>query len=78
MAGDAEFKVLLADEILDKPMITLQRPEHAGTYYVRTSSIDAKGYEGSFSKPQSFEIKQKFPYEVLGIMGALGLIILLL
>jgi len=77
MSGDAGFNEILVDRRLDRPMITLQRPEHAGTYYVRTNSIDAKGHEGKFSEPQSFEIKEGFPYKVLGIMVTVGLIVLL-
>ena len=78
MAKDAEFRGILVDEKLDKPEVTLQKPKDSGTYYVRTSSIDGKGREGDFSAPQSFEVKKRFPYRVLGgIAAAIGLILLI-
>lgn len=78
MSGDEKFSSVLVDDHLDKAGTTLQRPDKAGVYYVRTSSIDAKGYEGSFSPPQSFEIKRGLFLEFLGITGVLGLLFLLL
>jgi hypothetical protein len=78
MSGDEKFSSVLVDDHLDKAAITLQRPDKAGVYYVRTSSIDSKGYEGSFSVPQSFEIKRGLFLEFLGITGVLGLLFLLL
>jgi hypothetical protein len=75
MSPDSEFKNILIDEKPDTPLITLQKPENTGIYFVRTSSIDAKGREGDFSLPQSFEIEHETPYGVLGIIGAFWLII---
>ena len=60
MAKDQEFKEVLIDEKLTKPEITLDKPGDVGTYYIRTSGIDAHGYEGDFSEPQSFEVKNYF------------------
>jgi len=77
MARDMEFKEIVMDKKLEKPGVTLPRPEEAGTYYVRTSGIDPEGYEGDFSIPQSFEIKQKIPYGALGVIGGVFLIIVL-
>ncbi|MDQ7787643.1 MAG: FecR domain-containing protein [Thermodesulfovibrionales bacterium] len=78
MSGDEKFSSVLVDDHIDKAGITLQKPDKAGVYYVRTSSIDSKGYEGSFSEPQSFEIKRGLFLEFLGITGVLGLLFLLL
>ncbi|OHE59160.1 MAG: hypothetical protein A2Z47_06425 [Thermodesulfovibrio sp. RBG_19FT_COMBO_42_12] len=78
MSGDEKFSSVLVDDHIDKAGITLQKPDKAGMYYVRTSSIDSKGYEGSFSEPQSFEIKRGLFLEFLGITGVLGLIFFLL
>ena len=55
----------------------IQVKKKPGTYYVRTSSVDSGGYEGSFSSPQSFEIKRGFFLEFLGLTGILGLIFFL-
>ncbi|MBW1800261.1 MAG: FecR domain-containing protein, partial [Deltaproteobacteria bacterium] len=60
MARDAAFNQIIIDEKLEKSKITIKKPEKAGQYYVRTSAIDSEGYEGDFSLPQIFEIKN-FP-----------------
>lgn len=78
MAPDTEFRNIVVDEKIEKPMVTLQRPEKPGIYFVRTSSIDTKGYESDFSTPQSFEIKRRISFGPLAIIGAAWLIILLL
>ncbi len=74
IARDKQFKELLADNKTDKPEITIKKPKEAGTYYVRTAAIDRDGDAGEFSAPQSFEIKDRFPYEWLG--GWLGVVLL--
>jgi hypothetical protein len=61
MARDREFQYILVDRSVDKTELALQKPDEAGTYYVRVSSIDATGYEGKFSPAKSFEIKRKKP-----------------
>jgi hypothetical protein len=61
MARDREFKEVLIDERVDGTDIVVPKPEIPGFYYVRTSSIDPKGYEGEFSIPQSLEIKPPPP-----------------
>ncbi len=76
IARDAHFSTLILDENVKKPEITLPRPKSAGTYYVRTSSIDPNGYEGEFSPSQSFEVKRRWP--LLGIVGLLGAALLVL
>jgi hypothetical protein len=78
MAKDIAFREIVSDQKVNRAEVTLSRPEEAGTYYVRTSSIDTKGYEGSFSTPQSFTIERKSSYTLLGIVGAACIILLLL
>ena len=79
LAKDAEFKEIMTDEIVNKPQMTIVRPEESGVYYVRTSGVDPTGYEGDFSLPQSFEVKKKFPFRNVGIfLGSVLLMIILL
>jgi hypothetical protein len=61
MARDREFKEILTDEKINQESILIPKPKVIGFYYVRTSSIDSKGYEGEFSRPQNFEIKSPSP-----------------
>ena len=61
MARDREFREILIDEKIDQAGIRIARPKVPGFYYVRTSSMDSKGFEGEFSRPQSFEIKPPSP-----------------
>ena len=75
MSSDSEFRSIAVDKKVQNPEITLSTPEKAGTYFVRTSSIDAKGHESDFSVPQSFEVKNKIPFGPLSIIGAAWLII---
>jgi hypothetical protein len=75
MSPDEGFQKIVFDGKVKKPEITLERPKDSGTYYVRVRGIDAEDYAGNFSRPQSFEIKKKFPYEFLGAVGALGIIL---
>ena len=74
IARDNQFKEVLIDQKAAKPEITAKKPKDAGVYYVRTAAIDRDGDAGEFSPPQSFEIKERFPYGLMG--GGLGLIIL--
>jgi hypothetical protein len=77
MAKDQAFKEVLIDENLTKPEITFEKPSDLGTYYIRTSAIDTQGYEGDFSEPQSFEVKNNYLYLPVGmiVMIFLALII---
>jgi|WetSurSiteA1Bulk_404760.scaffolds.fasta_scaffold00133_14 hypothetical protein len=78
MSGEETFSSVLIDDHITKAGKTLQKPQKPGIYYVRTSSIDSTGYEGSFSEPQSFEIKRGLFLEFLALTGILGLIFLVL
>lgn len=77
MSMDSDFRNILMDRKVEMPEITFPRPEEPGIYYVRTSGIDREGYEGDSSLPQSFEVKKRFPLGILGILGAVGLLFLL-
>ena len=69
MAQDEAFIDVLVDEKLPEPEIILAPPRDAGTYYVRTSAIDAEGYEGAFSEPQSFKVLSKYRYVPVGMLA---------
>jgi len=74
IARDSTFQKILEDRKADRPEITIARPKEAGVYYVRIAAIDRDGDAGDYSPPQSFEIKERFPFEWLG--GSLGLVVL--
>ncbi len=78
MAKDPEFKEIIVDRKLDKPVITLQKPKDKGVYYVRTSSIDRKNREGEFSPSQTFQVRGRAYLAAIGgavvVLGALLLI----
>jgi hypothetical protein len=76
MSMDSDFRNILMDRKVEMPEITFPRPEEPGIYYVRTSGIDREGYEGDSSLPQSFEVRKRFPLGILGILGAVGLLLL--
>jgi hypothetical protein len=76
VAKDEEFRGILEDTKVDKPEISFKRPD-AGTYYVRTAGIDASGREGTFSAAQTLEIERRFPYGLLGVIGAIGMFLLI-
>lgn len=78
MSSDEAFSTTLVDEHIKEAEITIKTPKKPGIYYVRTSSIDSSGYEGSFSAPQSFEIKRGSLLKFLGLAGVLGVIVFLL
>ena len=78
MAKDQAFTDVLLDEKLTKPEITFEKPSDVGTYYIRTSGIDAHGYEGEFSEPQSFEVKNYYLLIPGGMMVLVILAIIIL
>lgn len=77
-ARNEAFRDPFVDRKVDRPEAIIPMPEEVGTYYVRISSIDQDGFEGSFSSPQTFEVKRRlWPYGV-GILGVVGTILLIL
>ena len=79
VSPDVSFQTILTDRKEKIPEITLAKPGKAGTYYVRISSIDADGYEGPFSTPQSFDVEQRSYWPtVAGSLGLIGTILLFL
>jgi hypothetical protein len=78
MAKDDKFETVLTDEKLAEPEITLDKPHEPGTYYVRTSSIDADGYEGEFSEPQTFNVLSDYRYVPLGFITIFALLLIVL
>ena len=79
IARNDNFTDILTEQKVKEPRMILEKPKEPGIYYVRTSTIDPDGYEGGFSDPQTFEIKNnKEKWVVLGTYGILLFIILLL
>ncbi len=78
MAKDQAFEEVLMDEKLTKPEISFEKPGDAAIYYVRTSAIDAQGYEGDFSEPQSFEVKGNYLWLPAGMTVLIILAIIVL
>jgi hypothetical protein len=75
---DEDFRKPFIDLKVVKPEATIPVPEEPGLYFVRVSASDREGYEGSFSPPQTFEIRRRlWPYG-LGAIGAIGVILLIL
>ncbi|MFH1157174.1 MAG: LysM peptidoglycan-binding domain-containing protein [Pseudomonadota bacterium] len=68
MADNPVFETLLVDKRIDRPEMSIEKPDKAGTYYFRISGIDEDGYEGSFSPPQSLEIKSSIPWPAMGTL----------
>ncbi|MHC1742583.1 MAG: FecR domain-containing protein [Syntrophobacteraceae bacterium] len=76
MSRDPEFGEILTDEKVADSQITLKKPKKAGVYYVRVSAVNAEGFEGNFSTPQSFKIKRSiWGYVITGL--TVGLILIL-
>jgi hypothetical protein len=59
LARDAAFKNIVMEQKLDKPEIAIEKPDAAGTYFMRFRSIDPDGFVSPYSAPQSFEVKSK-------------------
>ncbi len=79
ISRDRSFRELIADKMVSEPSLILDRPVQSGLYFVRIQTLDAEGYAGGFSEPQTFEIKSaKDPWVVVGAYGIMLIIILLL
>lgn len=72
VAKDEVFNELLADEYKDEPVLEIPKLE-SGTYYIRICTIDADGFVGPFSKPQSLSV----PYNFYWMLTFLPLLILI-
>lgn len=81
LARDPDFQRIVTDQKVQATRMDLRRPEGPGIYYVRVSSVDEAEHEGPFSRVELFEIKERFPYTLLGVgaglLGTIGLILLL-
>ncbi|MDH4264920.1 MAG: hypothetical protein OEW45_04715, partial [Deltaproteobacteria bacterium] len=77
MAGEKEFQNIIIARELEKPEITLAKPEEIGTYYVRVNALDSKGIAGDFSSPQSIKIRHGIPCVPMGVLLLYGLLLLL-
>jgi len=78
IARDDRFQEILVDEKVDGPEISARKPKETGTYFVRIAPVDGSGKTGSFSRPQSFTIQNRFPAEWIGIGSGTGIFLLLL
>jgi hypothetical protein len=58
IARDRDFNDMLLQRTAKESSMDLPKPKEEGTYYIRISGIHVDGHEGSFSSPQSFEIKK--------------------
>lgn len=54
-ARDAEFTDVVTEQRLDKPTVTLPRPD-AGTYFMRVRATDPDGFVGPYTRPQKIEV----------------------
>jgi hypothetical protein len=77
MAGEKEFQNIINERELEKPEITLPKPEEIGTYYIRVNALGSKGIAGDFSSPQSLRIRHGIPCVPMGVLLLYGLLLLL-
>ena len=73
-----DFDELLVDEVVSESEMTIKKPEDSGTYYVRTSGVDSEGYEGAFSKPQTFKVKAIIGAVIFGVFWTVGGLLIIL
>ncbi|MGB5987853.1 MAG: FecR domain-containing protein [Desulfobacterales bacterium] len=80
LSADEDFSDIRLDRPIDAPQLTLPRPETAGTYYTRVSTVSPQGVEGAFSPPQSFHVVAPPSWldRVLGIGAPLVIVLLLM
>ncbi|MBX3616767.1 FecR domain-containing protein [Nitrosomonas sp.] len=64
LARDREFQKILHDEQTSATQLSVQRPD-GGTYYLRTKTIEADGFEGPWGPPQAIDIPYANPYWML-------------
>lgn len=78
LSGEEDFRTILQEKTVADSQAVLQKPEQPGNYYVRTASIDRKGFMGDFSSPQMFRIAEDRRGLAALIGGSVVLIIMLL
>jgi len=78
VAKDDQFKEVLVAQKVNKPVISIKKPQEDGLCFVRIAVIDRNGKACEFSQPQSFTIQQRLPYVWLGAGGGAFLLFLLL
>jgi len=78
MSQDEGFQKIVVDQRVAQPELRLKKPAQSGTYYVRTSSISPQGKEGEFSRPQTFEVEEEFPFAAVGVLIPALIFLLLL
>lgn len=60
IARDKDFKDLVMEKKLDKPEIAIDKPDGAGTYFMRFRATDPDGFVAPYSSAQSFEVKANY------------------
>ena len=68
VARDDTFETPVVDERIKDSSYSMQRPEEPGKIYMRTKLIEADGFEGSWSTPQSLEIPAERPAWMMGVI----------
>ncbi len=66
-AQDAAFTQILHDEITTAARVTVAKPG-GGTYYLRTKTIEADGFQGPWGSAQVIEVPRDIPYWLLMLM----------
>jgi len=74
-ARDAAFTEIIHDEMTMAARVTVKNPG-GGTYYLRTKTIEADGFQGPWGTPQIIEVPRDMPYWLL-ILLLLPLLVLI-
>ncbi len=72
MSDDESFNELLVDKHTDEPGFEIPLPS-GGEYFIRVRTIDADGFVGPFSAPQSIDV----PYDLKWLLTLLPLLVLI-
>ncbi|MFH1335489.1 MAG: hypothetical protein ABII96_03140, partial [Candidatus Zixiibacteriota bacterium] len=78
MARDRDFKIILIDEVLEKPERTLQKPMEIGTYYLRIRAMTPDRIAGTFSFPRTVKVMHGLSSVPWGVLSIFGIILLFL
>ena len=71
VARDDTFETPVVDERIKESSYSMPLPEEPGKIYMRTKLIEADGFEGSWSTPQSMEIPAERPAWMIGVIPLL-------